>query len=236
MAKITRTAVAESAPEEDYEDSGYDNDEYEETSSAPSRSAAPSRVSSGWGAPREERRERVSAPYINFNKQAGTKILKVLDDSPIAHWFQHFFGPGQMPSTCLRDECPFCEKGYKATETFRLNVVDMEGDTEEVMVWDITWNVKEQLLGFIAKKPLNDPGRYFQVSYTPGKGQNVSPMSRDMMEEEYDLYALTDQQLAALEDKRYNSDTVFVASRKMAEERAARMPVYVAPEKKDKRK
>lgn len=234
MAKISRTRVEDTPAEEtDHLENvrQIQEQELEEERELHAKRRTTSSVASGWGAPAEERREVTKVGgYLDF-KDSNSHVVKILDAEPVARWKRHFLGQGQRPMYCIQEDCPVCAKGWKSTWVYRVNVVQMDiADNEEhkVVVWDFSYPVKEQLVGFVTKMALNDPRRYFQLLYIKGKGVTVVPMSRDMMEQEHDIFPLSDGELEALEEQRVDDSSVFTNTRSQLAERAASLPVYVA--------
>src|SRR5690348_12141877 len=125
---------------EDYED---DTEAYEETPAPVKRSSRLNGdpVSSGWGAPAQERRETVKAPYLDM-KVPGKRIIKILDEVPSATFRQHYVKSRNKYLTCSQiseynpqtrsmeiiEHCPLCDAGHYAGQQFRMNVVDMKED------------------------------------------------------------------------------------------------------------
>jgi hypothetical protein len=212
MAKITRTAVVDENTEDSYEENTQES--YDET---PARPSVTRKVSKGWGSAgeTEERRETVKAPYIDFGKQSGDKIVKILDDEPVARWRRHFI-PGRPPIYCHGGNCPLCAKNYKAAEVYRINVVEMSDPnsaTEDgwtVKVWDFTFPVARALQGYMEKMDLNDPRRYFQLMYVRGNGVTVVPLNRSMVEEEFGIIPMTDSEIEEAQTRCYGEETVFI--------------------------
>lgn len=235
MAKITRTAVVEDNYEDNTEDTYEES--YDET---PARPAATRKVQSGWGSAGEEpaeRRETVKAPYIDFGKQSGDKIVKILDDAPVARWRRHFI-PGRPPIYCHGGNCPLCAKNYKAAEVYRINVIEVSDpasatpDGWTVKVWDFTYPVARALQGYMEKMDLNDPRRYFQLMYVRGTGVTVVPLNRTMLEEEYGIIPIVDEELEEAQARGYGEETVFINTPNKVAEIAEALP-YNREQKRD---
>lgn len=227
MAKITRTAVADDRFDTD--EQGYEPDEQ------PTAAPKARKVQSGWGQadqPEEERRETIKAPYIDFGKQSGDKIVKILNEQPIARWSRHFV-PGKPPIYCHGGNCGLCAKGYKATQCFRINVVEMSDpasatpDGFVVKVWDFTWPVAKALIGYSEKMDLNDPRRYFQLVYSRGNGITVVPLNLMALEEEHGLQPMAEGEFDDAFSRCYDDNTVFINTPKQVEAIAESLPVYV---------
>jgi hypothetical protein len=177
---VRRTKVA--APAEDTQNSVPDEP----------KSATPPRRSysggGGWGAPQSQRRETVSAPYLDVKE---AKVIKILSEMPDLFYLQHFMGPGKAPVMCYASgkanpeleiakekmaesnaaglgDCPICtEAPSSASYGFLLNVVDMTEDGDKVRKWTFGNNFKNILESLAQEKrtsPLNretdEEGKY----------------------------------------------------------------------------
>src|SRR6266436_6544311 len=166
MAKrITRTPVTENYEASGMDEFALDNDtdDIPAVTSRAQSSASP--VGSGWGAPREARRETVKAPYLVL-KGNGKRIVKLLDSEPVVRFWQHFVNSAKRSYTCSNDDaCVMCAAGHKANLRFMMNVVDME-KPDEVATWTFGPEVGGLLQSFGEEKrssPLNRENLYFQV-------------------------------------------------------------------------
>lgn len=191
MASRSRVAVnAEPVEEESYNVSESPQDAYEK----PVRASRV--VRSGWGAPNvtEERRETVKAPYLKL-KDNGHRIIKIMDEVPPVHYFQHFVNSIKRSFTCsqVRDEdtnkiverCPMCDAGHRASPRFMLNVIDMPSkrskEPAQIVKWDFGTEVKEVLVQYTTLNrdgeeeyfPLNEINRYFEVYHVSVAGRSA---------------------------------------------------------------
>lgn len=131
----------------------------------------------GWGAPASQRRETVSAPYLDVKEP---KVIKILSEMPDLFYLQHFMGPGKAPVMCYASgnanpeltiakekmaesnraglgDCPICtEAPNSASYGFMLNVVDMTSDGDKVRKWTFGNNFKN-ILESLAQDPITAP-------------------------------------------------------------------------------
>lgn len=154
----------------------------ETTEREPQTSAAPAPRRSysgggGWGAPQSQRRETVSAPYLDVKEP---KVIKIMSEMPDLFYLQHFMGPGKAPVMCYASgnanpeleiakekmaesiaaglgDCPICtEAPGSASYGFMLNVVDMTTDGDKVRKWTFGNNFKN-ILESLAQDPITAP-------------------------------------------------------------------------------
>lgn len=208
MGKIVRKAVVDSAPEEEYDESVED--------AAPARSAGPAKgMRSGWGAPREARRETVKAPYLDFKKGDSSKVVAILNDQPVVNWKRHYVKSANQMFYCHWDDdrgCPLCDAGHRSSWVYRINCVELNDNAEEVRVWDFGWKISQSLEAMSAKKPVNDVKRYFDLTHVKGSGVTVIPLGVEALREEYDMEPLDPEERKALEAKSYDDSSVFINS------------------------
>jgi hypothetical protein len=182
------------------------------------RASRPAAIGDGWGAPQEERREVVKAPYIDFKKGSSKKLVKVLEAKPTAQWKQHYVASVRPPFLyCLQDDgCPLCDEGHKSAWNFLLSVVEMNDNAAEVRRWTFSWPVMETLRD--SGIPLieggktiavNDPNRYFVLTHIPGTGIQVVPVKGTDLEEDFGISPLTADELEELSQTSYGAETIF---------------------------
>lgn len=227
MAKISRTRVTDvdtsnmDVPH-DVEREAYAKETQEEAP-RPSRRAASGPVSSGWGAKQEERAETVKAPVLKL-KDAGTRVLKLLDTAPPVKYKRHYINSKKRYYTCLLGDCPLCaltppagRKKLRASWTFVMNVVDMIDDPTEVKTWTFGTEVSSQLQDIAEDKEvkLDDEGSYFEVKHIKvagreAPGTNVTFIRSRYLIDEHSLEPLSEDEVAELKEDRYGAEVVYV--------------------------
>jgi len=194
MASRNRVAVA--AP---VEDDSYDGPS--ESMKAPQRAPRTGRVvRSGWGAPATPKQETVKAPYLEL-KGNGRRIIKILNEKPPVHYFQHFVQQVKRSYTCgkiwedgkLVQTCPLCNVGHKASARFMMNVIDMEDINKaesisdiKVRKWDFGNEVSTLLQGYSVNPdneywPVDDEARYFEVYHVSVAGRSAPSTKVDKL-------------------------------------------------------
>lgn len=227
MAKISRTRVTDvdtsnmDVPH-DVEREAYADEKEDAVPARPTRSVS-SAVSSGWGAKQEERQETVKAPILKL-KDAGTRILKLLDAAPPVKYQRHYINSKKRYYTCLRSGCPLCaltppagRKKLRASWTFVMNVVDMADDPEEVKTWTFGTEVSSQLQDIAEDKDiaLDAEGSYFEVKHTKVAGRDapstkVSFLRARYLIEEHSLEPLNEEEIAELNEGRFGAEVVYI--------------------------
>jgi hypothetical protein len=187
---------------------------------------------SGWGAPK--RRETVKAPYLDV--KTGKLLIKILDSEPSVNFWQHYINSKSQYLSCnsvraddnpreILDADPLCEAGHKATQNFKLNVVDMT-KRGEVKTWTFGWTVATILQGLSESVPLDSPSRYFEVWRKKPEGggtyqYTILPhKARDLEEDFNGTKPLSVEELDILNETHYGSETVWINSNKQLEEAA----------------
>lgn len=216
MAKITRKPAADTSNMDmphDVEREMYTKEE-DETSARPkvTRSA----VSSGWGAKPEERADTVKAPVLKL-KDAGTRILKLLDAEPAVKYKRHYLNSKGRYFTCTQNQCPLCAEKVRASWTFIMNVVDVADDPTEVKTWTFGTEVSSQLQDIAENKEvaLDGVGSYFEVRHIKVAGRTAPGTSvhflkaRDL-QEDHGLEPLNDDEILELNEDRYGAEVVWI--------------------------
>lgn len=219
MAKITRTRVADTS------DTDVEHEEDAPETEEPSRPARVTRsaVSSGWGAKQEDRQETVKAPILKL-KDAGTRVLKLLDAAPPVKYKRHYLNSKKRYYTCLQSECPLCaltppegRNKLRAGWTFVMNVVDMAEDPTEVKTWTFGTEVSSQLQDIMEDKEvkLDDEGSYFEVKHIKvagreAPGTNVAFIRARYLTEEHSLEPLNSDEIAELNEDRFGAEVVYI--------------------------
>lgn len=226
MAKISRTRITDADTSNmdvphDVEAAAYADEQDE----MPARTVRPTRsaVSSGWGARQEERIETVKAPVLKL-KDAGTRVLKILDSAPPVKYKRHYLNSKKRYYTCLQNGCPLCEitppvgrNKLRASWTFIMNVIDMADDPTEVKTWTFGTEVSSQLQDIAEDKDiaLDDEGSYFEVKHIKvagreAPGTNVSFIRSRYLIEEHSIQPLNENELAELGEELYGPEVVYV--------------------------
>lgn len=176
-------------------------------------------VRSGWGEPKQERTERVVAPYLKLAGN-GKRIIKLLTDAPTLRYFEHYVNSSGNRYICPgRDVCALCSEGHRASYRYMLNVVDME-DMETVCTWTFGNEVSQQLQAFAEEKvtsPIDRDNLYFQVYHIKIEGRQapgtkVLPMKARDIQEDYGVEPLNEEELAGLKEHLYGDETLWIWS------------------------
>lgn len=233
MASISRKRVSDSDVPYSGGVSALSSDEQDEMDANPYEAPEMKRghqnttVSSGWGAPKQERRERVQAPYLKLHEN-GKRIVKLLTESPSLNYFEHFVNSTGKRYICPgRVVCALCKAGHKASYRFMMNVVDM-GEPEVVCTWTFGNEVAQQLQAFAEDEvtsPLDRENLYFQVYHIKVEGRKapgtkVLPLKARDLQEDYNVEPLTESEIAELSENLYGNETLFFWSDNKIEEAA----------------
>lgn len=220
MAKISRTRVTDADTSgmdmpHDVEREAYSTEKEDQ---APAPRVTRSAVSSGWGAKQEERTETVKAPVLKL-KDAGTRVLKLLDGSPAVKYKRHYVNSKNRYYTCIKTPdtaCPLCTAGVRASWTFVMNVVDLIDDPTEVKTWTFGTEVSSQLQTIAEEKAaLDDIGSYFEVRHVKvagrtAPGTTVSFLRSRYLIEEHSLEPLNEEEIAELNEDRFGAEIVYI--------------------------
>jgi hypothetical protein len=200
-----------------------------------------SAVSSGWGAKQEEREETVKAPVLKL-KDAGTRVLKILDDSPAVKYKHHYVNSKNRYYTCIKTPdtvCPLCTAGVRASWAFIMNVVDLIDDPTEVKKWTFGTEVSSQLQNIIEDKEINldDEGSYFEVKHIKvagrtAPGTNVAFLRSRYLIEEHSLEPLNEDEILELKEDRYGAEVVYINTADYLEDVAADVVPGDLPQKR----
>jgi len=241
MAKITRTRVTSDADTSnmdmphDVEREVYTSDEADTPAPRVTRSA----VSSGWGAKQEERAETVKAPVLKL-KDAGTRVIKILDAAPPVKYKRHYVNSKNRYYTCTQSGCPLCAAGVRASWTFVMNVVDLVDDPTEVKTWTFGTEVSSQLQTIAEEKAaLDDIGSYFEVRHVKvagrsAPGTNVGFLRSRYLIEEHSLEPLNEEEIAELNEDRYGAEVVYINTLDYLEDVAAEVLPSDLPQKRNR--
>lgn len=191
------------------------------------RSSGP--VSSGWGAKQEERQETVKAPVLKL-KDAGTRVVKTLNDSPAVKYKRHYVKSKNRYYTCIKTpdvSCPLCEAGVRASWTFMMNVIDMADDPTEVKTWTFGTEVSSQLQDVAENKAaLDAPTTYFEVRHVKVAGRSAPSTSvsflraRDLVDD-HGIEPLNEEEIAELSEELYGAEVVYINTADYLEDVAA---------------
>lgn len=236
MAVRTRKVAV---PAEDYDETGMDEFADKPEDSAPatpvkrSTRVSGNPVSSGWGAPTEERRETVKAPFLDLKN--GKLVIKIHDNEPTVNFWQHYVNSQNKYLTCSSERegsrilspCPLCDAGHYAGQQFRMNVTDMDAP-KEVKTWTFGRMVAGILQGLSEDKALNDSNRYFNVWRTkPSNGgtwtYTILPLKARDLQEDFGLEPLNEDELDTLADGLYGEETVWINTERQLQESADRL-------------
>lgn len=242
MARMTRTRVA--APAEDYDETVAETAPQDEapmtvTKTRMRRPTGP--ISSGWGAPPVQRRETVSAPYLKV--EAKKKIVKILEDAPAVRYKQHYLNNIKKYMTCTEVEgetaCPLCAVGHSASWKYMVNVVEMS-DPETVKIWTFGPEVRQLLEEHLEDEdryPLASEKTYFQVWRVTGANNRIQNRLKfiraSLLQEDYDLEPLNDEELESLQEQMYGEETVWITSDKLMREAATGYAAWMASQPAD---
>ena len=188
----------------------------EETDEAPRKT-----IKRGWGA--AERVQEASSPYAQrFKVTEETQVIKFLEDEPYASFRTHWIDgrQGQKSFVCLHDDpngCPLCAAGNRPSTKFAFNIAVVNNE-EELIVRSFEVGVRliDQLKNFHLdprQGPLSK--NYWAVSKT-GKGaqtQTILQMVRERDLEEWNLTALSDEDMLVLKNNSYDPSIVQIPTR-----------------------
>lgn len=232
MGQITRSRVMPDAMDDGYSTDEVIQDiqsELDEADAAERRTHRPDptfkrnstsgvkrAVSSGWGAPVEERTENVKAPNLVL-KDKGKRIVKVLDDMPPVKYKRHYLNSKKRYYTCPQVDCPLCEAGIRASWTFVMNVIDMVDNPSEVKVWTFGNEVSAALQSLGETKALDDSTQYFEVYHEKianrdAPATRVQRLKARDLPDDYDLEPLNEDEISILKDQRYGEEVVFMST------------------------
>lgn len=235
-SRIRKVAV----PSEDYDETNptelLEDEDTEPTPPQRSKRVNSTGISSGWGAPKQERRETVQAPFLDI--KSGKKFIKILESQPSVNFFQHYVKSAGRYLSCSQvkeyDEssrrmvivqhCPLCDAGHKNIQQFKMNVVDMK-EPNEVKTWTFGWLVAGILQELHDTNPLDSSKWYFHVWRSkPANGgawtYTVLPVKARDLEEDHQLEPLTEDQLEDMSSKLYGEETVWINSEKQLQDAA----------------
>jgi hypothetical protein len=174
-----------------------------------------SAVSSGWGAKQEERTETVKAPALKL-KDAGTRVIKILDGAPPVKYKRHYVNSKNRYFTCTQNQCPLCAARVRASWTFIMNVVDLIDKPTEVKVWTFGTEVSSQLQTIAEEKaPLDSLNSYFEVRHVKvagrsAPGTNVNFLKSRDLTEDHSLEPLNEDEILVLNEDRYGAEVVWI--------------------------
>lgn len=242
MARMTRTRVA--APAEDYDETEAEETVQDEapvtvTKTRMRRPTGP--ISSGWGAPPVQRRETVSAPYLKV--EAKKKIVKILEDAPAVRYKQHYLNNIKKYMTCteVEDEvkCPLCAVGHSPSWKYMVNVVEMS-DPGTVKTWTFGPEVRQLLEEHLedeSRYPLASEKTYFQVWRVTGANNRIQNRIKfiraSLLQEDYDLEPLNEDELATLQESAYGEETVWITADSKMREAATAYAAWMASQSDD---
>lgn len=243
MARMTRTRVtATASPAEDYDESGLD--EFNATQDGKpvvvkTRMRRPSGpIASGWGAPAQQKRETVKAPYLRVDSTK--KIIKLLEDEPAVRFRQHYVKPLNKFFTCIevyngKDDadnvdCPLCDAGHKPSQKYMMNVIEMVEESDEDYVTK-TWTFGPEVAGHLQsiaedisdnpripdeEKDLSSPRWYFKVYQVKAENNRISnkveKISASVLADESGMEPLNEEELAEIGETMYGEETIWITS------------------------
>lgn len=191
-----------------------------------SRSIRSRAVDSGWGSGggNKEKRDTVSAPYLNISN--GAKLIKFMDESPVVRFNRHWI-PGKGYSNCpvsilTEDTCPLCDKDHRPSQAFLMNVIDVTEGPDNAGEWEVKTytfgvEVRNQLISFLEderKYPsLDHENCYWEIRQVTDSGSGrkstkIMPVKARDLPDDYDLEPLTEEELEGIET-RYGVSSIF---------------------------
>lgn len=181
-----------------------------------------SALSKGWGAYDNVKSE--DSPFATRLKVTDDpQIIKFLDDEPFAIWRQHWVErKGQKSFVCLSeiDErgCPLCDAGLRSSIRVAFNVVLLSpSEKPAIRSYEVGARVIDQLKNFHTDPRTGPLSKHFWAVSKSGKGATTATNHQLVKErdlEEWDIDALSESQLSAFMEKRYDASTVYITSRK----------------------
>jgi hypothetical protein len=142
------------------------------------------------------------------------EIILFLEDGPYASFLMHWadwMPKGKRKSyVCPRPEpCPLCELGEDPGARIRFNIVNMAVEPPKHETFECGITVAETLDKYTKEGPLG--GRYFAIQMTGKKGgrrMQLRPIKVRDLEEDWEVTALTKEQIALYDKKLWDEDSV----------------------------
>lgn len=178
-------------------------------------------IKRGWGA--AERVQEATSPYAQrFKVTEDTQVIKFLEDEPYASFRTHWIDgrQGQKSFVCLHDDpngCPLCAAGNRPSTKFAFNIAVVNNEGELIVrSFEVGVRLIDQLKNFHLdprQGPLSK--NYWAVSKT-GKGaqtQTILQMVRERDLEEWNLTALSEDDLQVLKNNSYDPSIIQIPTR-----------------------
>lgn len=200
--------------------------------------AAPSSGGRGWASHRKNesktKRSFADSPDIfNVAEEDTTYLIKMLEDEPFWSYLEHFVNEieeGKRSFTCGGDACPLCDYGHnpRAYDLFNVAVWDPAGDGGEgqwtLKYWRATPDPAGKILARADElgtgrnpRALGDPDVYLAVSKSKSRkkkgGRAFNEFQVDLvkerdLEDDYEAYPLTDEDLDEFDGKLFSETVV----------------------------
>lgn len=179
-------------------------------------------IKSGWGA--VEKMKSADAAFAQrLRVTEEPVIIKFLNDAPYATYRQHWVErSGQKSFTCIDDiddrGCPLCKAGNRPSMKFAFNVVLLSKDGDHsIKSYEVGARVIDQLKNF-HQDPRQGPlsKNYWAVSRS-GKGATSATnhqMLRDRDLEDWEIEALSDDDIKSFVRDAYTADIIPIPTRK----------------------
>jgi len=153
-------------------------------------------------------------------------LIKFVENEPFAVYKQHWIErTGKRSWRCLEDDCPLCDEvGDRPSAKIGFNIIDLADPAKPVnKIWLVGSRVATNLKNLNKDKktgPIDRDDLYYAVSRSGTKSKSVTSIipvkARDL--EEWDVEALTSEELDDFFGQAYDSDVVeFHTKKQLAE-------------------
>ena len=175
-------------------------------------------VAKGWGG---YKRTKANAPsqWTKLYKVPDEEgLLMFLEDGPYAsflmHWCEWMPRGSRLSYICLQEDCPLDKVDPKPAARIRFNVLDLGGDVPILVTFECGVSVTEALEEYSEDEPLS--GRYFAAAMRGPKNAKrtqIRPVKVRDLVEDWDVEPLTQDEIAAFDDKLWDDTSLDIASR-----------------------
>jgi len=175
-------------------------------------------VGKGWGG---YKRTKANAPsqWTKLYKVPDEEgLLMFLEDGPYAsflmHWCEWMPRGSRLSYICLQEDCPLDKVDPKPAARIRFNVLDLGGDVPILVTFECGVSVTEALEEYSEDEPLS--GRYFAAAMRGPKNAKrtqIRPVKVRDLVEDWDVEPLTQDEIAAFDDKLWDDTSLDIASR-----------------------
>ena len=145
------------------------------------------------------------------------QLFKFMDDEPYAayrqHWIEGLTSTGKKSFTCLGDNCPLCDIGDSPALQVCFNVINLStGGKPKTEVLYCGVKASGQLESLSASGATGPLTKLYWAISTSGKGTktayNFQSVKERDVHEDYGVAPLTEEELAAFEDEKFDENSV----------------------------